>query len=96
MAVIKYESSFSDNYLLRISDESESFEMQRIIEKFRHLARLKNIAHIDPVAAAFGANATVNVFINPEVDTSQPTFNEQRLSGMRQSISFCICGYKHL
>lgn len=39
LAVAKYEPAFSDNYLLRITDEDESFEMDRLVEEFRHLIR---------------------------------------------------------
>lgn len=57
VAVAKFESTFSDNYLLRISDEMRQFDMHRLIEKFRYLTRLKNTAHIkDSYAAAFAVN----------------------------------------
>lgn len=96
VAVVKYKFLFNNNYLLKISNKDEFFKMQRIIEKVHHLTRLKNIAYINPVVATFETNATLNVSINLEVNTPQSTFNEQCLSSMRQFISLCICGYKHL
>ena len=101
VAIAKYEPAFSDNYLLRISDEGESFEMQRIIEKFRHLARLKQMAHVhqtDSHAAAFAANSTSNISTNSEIDTPKPTFNNRNLSGMRLPATpdyACVCGCFH-
>lgn len=64
--VIKYKLSFSDNYLLKISNKNESFEMQRIIEKFCHLICFKNIIHINHIESpveTFKTNTIIIIFI---------------------------------
>ena len=95
LAVAPYERAFSDNYLLRMSCEAESFQMADLIEKFRHLVQLHQVAQTEKKShqtASFAASTTSG---SENSESAPPTFNGRGPAPSKMAPPACICGFKH-